>query len=250
MKHIVRWTVHPGVATSGLECLALSINCFRLIYGDQFEYYICTNSLFSKLESYAQGVTIIDQSKHAKDLPLPPKFTAWKYYPPRLNREVHELVLDNDVVLYARPPSIDQFLDGNYLLALQGNTRHFGQFDSVSLTDLKVNTGIMGYPPGYDLQARMAEFLRLYCNSKGWSSVTDDQGALAGLMTTYPSQLIPLSEVRITNPSVGFAPYGLGAYGMHFIGCNHGKDEHFCRFMKEEQAMLQTLNKKLTKIPI
>src|SRR5579884_3541652 len=89
---------------------------------------------------------------------------AWKLAPVRVFPESYEISLDNDVILWAIPQAMEQWLQSPDLRSclLAGDLRPaLGQF-AAACRNQPVNTGIRGLPPGFDLETRLQQVLARY----------------------------------------------------------------------------------------
>lgn len=103
-KPIIRWTIGGNVSQHGIDCLGNSINCWKDLYGDSFDYFLCYNNIDVNKLNF--GVNLINQHEHLNSLSIQPNSTAWKLYPPRISLQSHEIFIDNDLIIYKN--SIDR----------------------------------------------------------------------------------------------------------------------------------------------
>jgi len=227
LKPLVRWTISNS-SDEGFECLRASIVEWRKIYGDEFDMVICHNNLsdhqYGKINKF--GLSCVDQKNYTRSILYLPSETAWKLYPPRLRLNTHEIIIDNDVIIYGRLPDIDEFLESYDILICEAHRRFFGQFDSFIKADLKINTGIVGFPPSLDVRQEINSILKTYPN-KGWLTHCCEQGVIGMLLRNNPFKLISLEDVSICNPLCDFAPYKVGKCGIHFASLNAGYTEYW-----------------------
>jgi hypothetical protein len=92
--------------------------------------------------------------------------------------ETHEIVMDNDIVILKKFPQIDEWLNSDKVLILEEPIRFYGRYDCLFGPEPPfLNSGFMGFPPGYDFGAVIAE----QWNSHGKYmnlSQADEQGLL------------------------------------------------------------------------
>lgn len=224
MKPLVRWTI-GAVLEIGVQCLRRSVRLFRSTYGDQFDYAICYNNCdpvtFSDL-----GVELISQNQYVSMYPYAPTPCGWKFYPPRLRIESHEIFIDNDIVCYRKIPAIERFLAkrDHAMLSEAINIRAYGAFsDIVPASVLHRNNGLIGLPPDYDLYAALVATMLAYPN-RSWAEHLDEQGLTVFLLAQLPYELIPLEDVFIC-----LREYRIGRCGMHFGGLNRGVSKYYER---------------------
>lgn len=232
MKPTVRWTIGP-VNHHGFDSLELSIRNWKRIYKDEFNMVICHNGLNnSQFERVSRlNVEMIDQNKFKNSLPYLPKGPTWKLYPQRLNIKSHEIVIDNDLILFKRSPTIDKFLESDDLfICTSAYRRFYGQYRNIVPENMVINSGLFGMPPNYDLQNKIKEFIVKF-PSEGWVDHCDDEGVLAYLMSNCNFMHIPMHEIAVCNPSVDFAPYRIGNSGVHFVGLNQGFSNYYFNYI-------------------
>jgi hypothetical protein len=143
---------------------------------------------------------------------------AWKLYPPRLNLAVHEIVIDNDVILYEPLEEIETFLSCmDHNMICEGLNRNFGLYDYCHPSGVKYNTGLYGMHPSFDLET----IIRRYYDSdviKEWETQFDEQGFLSYCLTLDPFILIGMSQIGICTDV-----FRRGRCGVHLCGSNCGK---------------------------
>ena len=150
---------------------------------------------------------------------------AWKLYPPRLDLEVHEIVIDNDVVIYNKPTMMEQFLNRNDMIVVAEAFKrsYSGRLEPQIPLGFNINTGIMCFPPNFDLLKMLQECL----DSKGWENHFDEQTTVAYTLRENPNvHMIPLSEVSVCHEQ-----YQAGSCGIHFVGVNNGKTEYWNQYI-------------------
>lgn len=211
------------MSAQGIECLVHSIEQWVRLFGDVFDRIVCFNGELPD-ELLGLNVEFIDQSKHLDSLPCTPCDTFWKFFPPRIRRESHELILDNDVVIY-KSNLIERFLRSEELMVSQSHKHFYGRFHSVLEPGILVNTGFIGLPPGYDLQQKLSMVLKLY-PFLYLTDHCDDQGAFI-CACRKQLKLVPMEELYVCNPRTDFAAYRLGTCGTHFAGLNLGSSQYW-----------------------
>tara|TARA_Y100000034_G_C6902941_1_gene418082 strand:+ start:3173 stop:3901 length:729 start_codon:yes stop_codon:yes gene_type:complete len=222
-KPIIRWTIGGNVSESGLQAQVESVRLVRKLYGDQFNLFICHNGLSSRGKRTIRklNVTLVEQTEYADSLPPKPGKAGWVMYPPRLSLDTHEIFLDNDLILTDRLPQIDSFLKSdNKILVTQGCKRAYGPFGHMIPKRVKLNTGFMALPPGYDFAAKLRRTIKK-ARLRRWSGHHDSQGILVAALIKEKPEIIPISDIAIS-------PLGRlirGKCGIHFIKLN-GTDKH------------------------
>ena len=215
IKPLVRFTI-GNASNTGFECLERAIIQIQKLH--HVDVVVCHNCQKDKV-AHLEHVTLFDQSSHADD-ELPPMGVAWKLYPPRLDINRHEILIDNDIILEERVPELDQFLQSTkHCLMLEGESRTYGRFQKHVPAGLNINSGIYGFPPGFDF----GSYVQLYAG-KEWemnatgthasSKTFDEQGLVAFILANQKHIIIP--NTTITNCEKQW----IKGSGMHFIGLN------------------------------
>lgn len=213
IKPIIRFTIGPA-SKSGFECLERAISQIQKLYST--DIVICHNCEAEQVSHL--GCTLFDQRTVESE--TPPMGVAWKLYPPRLDLQRHEILIDNDIILEERVAEIDQFLQSDeHCLLLEGESRTYGRFQKHVPARLKVNSGIYGMPPGFDF----ATYVKSY-SGKEWeinatgthaqSKTFDEQGLVAFVLGHQKHFLIP--NTTVTNCEKRW----IKGKGMHFVGLN------------------------------
>lgn len=219
MKPIARWTI--GNSTKhGYECLELSIKSFLNFY--DCDIFVCYNCKKEKLPSSILKYNLIDQFNHLEDMP-DPKGVSWKFYPPRLSLDTHEIVIDNDIIFKKRIEEIDLFFNSDITLMLEDDTRTYGKFLNFIPKEFKINSGIYGMPPNFDLRKYINFYAggeweknALYENDK--SETFDEQGLVALALIDYNKYIIiPKTTVTACSLQLKFGS------AMHFMGLNRSE---------------------------
>ena len=96
-----------------------------------------------------------------------------------MRMESHEIVMDNDVILLTKFPQIDRFLaEKDHALVLEEPIRFYGRYDCLFGADPPyLNSGFMGFPPGYDFGSAIAENWERFGKYENLSQA-DEQGLL------------------------------------------------------------------------
>jgi hypothetical protein len=223
----IRWTI--GDATdAGWQALRLSIQGAWNIFGPQAAYAVCVNSCdvgkkrqsLGKLPNQITWVQVTEMNPRILrfcDESLS-EGTSWKFSPVRCFPDRHELALDNDCILWRCPGAIRTWLSrpSDVLLAADVVPAN-GAFEDLT-GPVALNSGIRGFPPGFDYEGRLLEVLR---NSQRiLRGELDEQGLqIATLTQSGRCHIVSLDEVTICSP---FPPHlsHLGSCGAHFVGLN------------------------------
>jgi hypothetical protein len=224
----IRWTV-GDVAPLGFDALRLSVWGAHRLFGPEARYAICVNSLSvdaarERTGSLPAGVEWVAAGS------LPPVLAealddamaegvAWKLAPPRLFTDRYELALDNDCILWGMPPQLRQWLGEKRprcVIAADVKPAH-GAFAHLTRDEPR-NTGIRGFPPGYDVVKALAAVLGEH--PVKLSSELDEQGLqVVALDRPREAIVVTTDEVTICSPFWPHQP-SLGRSGAHFVGLN------------------------------
>ncbi len=218
-KPLARWIIGP-VKPKGFDCLKEAIDSFSNLY-PQFDLLVCHNQLTDQqrgnLEKF--GVPLYEQS-YTNGF-CEPKGVAWKLYPVRLRLSAHELIMDNDLVIVKKVTQIDSFLNEDKVLIYEAGARSYGFFDRYVPKMYKINSGIYGMPPNFDMEGRIKGLfnqsgLKEWTNSCNQGRVTwDEQGIVAAALINYNKYIIIYLK-DITNCELDL----IKGNGYHFVGIN------------------------------
>ena len=179
MKPIIRWTIGP-VSEDGFKCLNFSVFQFRKLYKDYFRYVICHNGLSDGQKKLLPDVELVDQSMFISSLPVFPCGPAWKLYPPRLSIESHEIIIDNDVVIYKKPEAIAEFLkEKDMFVVTEAFKRSYsGIYQKDIPENFNINSGLVCLPPNFDYRKEL-----LKNEFKKWENHFDEQTLVAKVLS-------------------------------------------------------------------
>lgn len=222
---IFRWTIGPTNA-NGLDCLMESIKSFQKFYPDN-EYYLFFNQIERKVLSKFEklNLKILDQNNFINNYKLKPKEgyqVHWKLYPLRIDISQHEISIDNDLIIIKKVNEIDLFIQNqNYNLICQGLNHAYGKFNELIPNGLKINTGIFGFKPNFNIEEEMNSI-------KYWKNYFDEQGLISYVLSKDDYYIIPSTSILILESNFNFAAMQHPlCCGYHFVGLNRLK-EHFC----------------------
>lgn len=224
----IRWTI-GDVSPRGFAALQASLHGAWRLFGGAARYRVYVNTL-SVAEARARTGTVptaVEWQPAGGELPCwlrdaldarMAEGVAWKLLPLRAFPDDHELALDNDVVLWAVPRAIREWLAGRAKLVLAEDVKAcFGRFASLC-GSRPLNSGIRGLPPGFALEPALARAYR--ANPGTLTSELDEQGLqCAALLAAGKTAIVEVDEVTICSP---FPPHlsHLGRAGAHFVGIN------------------------------
>lgn len=214
---LCRWVVGP-THTRGLDILKLSVTQMRKLY-PELDLVVS----FNQIDPYwLKELRVELHQQTGCELRLEPilndtrQGVSWKLYPPRLRKSAHEIIMDNDVVLFERIPEIDKFLRSrDRALTLQAYHRNYGQFDGL-IDDFRINTGIYGLPPEYDFKKEVD----LLLEGRRWSNRGDEQGVVATCLQKLNPFVIPYNTVVPLDDKAEF----IRRHGAHFIHANTAEE--------------------------
>jgi hypothetical protein len=222
MKPLIRYTI-GDVSSNGISCLYESIQRIKKLY-PECDVCVCYNQIdFQVFDKW--GVELVDQRQFIESLPLPPNIgfnVHWKLYPPRLRPESHEIFIDNDILLHRRVDAIDGFLSSSKdCLVYQGLHGLYGFFRHFVPGHLRINSGIFGLPPLFDLSLHIRNAIQ-NTHFKRWSGKFDEQGLIAYTLTQNPYRIISLAQVPILESNWDYKDHlnNKENCGFHFVGLN------------------------------
>lgn len=244
MKPLFRWTV-GSCLPQGLEILIESVQkTTRSLGVDFWDWAICYNGLNpGEVEVLTKGikdlpVVLVSQNwatcpvnDHCQSPRRPDGSfeyngnrcggTMWKVCPPRMRMETHEIVMDNDIVLLKKFPQIDEWLSqSDKTLVLEEPIRFYGRYDCLFGPDGPfLNSGFMGFPPGYDFGKCIAENWGRYGRYTNLSQA-DEQGILTFTLNEQPNIRIHHTQmIEILHRDFKTQITGR-EYGLHFTQAN------------------------------
>jgi hypothetical protein len=233
MKPLVRWTIGQ-VHALGFRTLKEAVNSFTNIYTDTFDYVIAHNSLDeSQVNEIASLGVPLHNVSYNNEIKYPPSDSKWKLYPPRMRMDTHEIILDNDILWFKKLPEIDEFLADSKFLVCDGRKRNLGKFDQYVPKGMRLNSGIVGYPPGFDLQQAISDVLSRE-SGNFWRHWNDDQGVLATIILNT-NNYIQISQASV---SISYPEYNPSQFATHFCGINKGHDKAYNQYTNYGCLML------------
>lgn len=223
----VRWTIGDA-SEGGWQALRLSILGAWGTFGPQAAYAVCVNGCDAEKMRCSLG-KLPDEVAWIQVTEMNPRFlpfcdaslsegTSWKFSPVRCFPDRYELALDNDCILWSCPTAVRAWLarPSDVLLAADVIPAN-GVFDDLT-GPVALNSGIRGFPPGFDYESRLMKILRN--SGRILQHELDEQGLqIVTLTGSGHCHVVSLDEVTICSP---FPPHlsHLGKCGSHFVGLN------------------------------
>lgn len=228
MKPVIRWTIGL-VSDFGFSSLKKSIESFRSIYKNEFDYFLCYNSLDKRHFDMISDLEVqMVEQKPCADM-FDPLGVAWKLYPPRLRLCSHELFIDNDLIILRRIKEIDDFLSsGNLFLYSESRLdRPYGEYESEVASELKMNSGFFGIPPEFDFEKEIKKKMAESLHDK-WVQNFDEQGLVASIFSSQKRlKKISLNDIFICGPGLKKSEFLFGRNGYHFVKLNSGFSKYW-----------------------
>jgi len=225
MKPLVRWTIGP-VLPRGFKSLELSVESVKTFY-PECDLLICYNQLKDhQLERVKSlGIKMFDQEQPILPSPKDGYRFEWKICPPRLRLESHEIIIDNDIILFQNVPEIDRFLNDDNVLFSQGLWELYGRYQDKIPAGMRVNAGLFGMPPNFDFAERASEFTD---DILGGIEEFDEQGLVTATLLQSPNYyMISQTSITILEDWMSIRPILSNPLccGAHFVGINY-KEKH------------------------
>lgn len=207
-RPIVRWTLGAANRKSSYRILDKSISAMINLYSDRFDYYVLYNDdvkdyeidflknkhkkvsflkqdwKFCPIKLEVPNVYVTDLTHHNANQKINGSF--WKICPPRLDKNVHEIILDNDLIFLKKPKAIEDFLsrsDKNFII--KDSNRYLGPYADLFVKEKQgFNSGIIGLRPNYDFEK---DIIKYSCYLDNKNDYGNEQGLLTyTLYTTDP----------------------------------------------------------------
>lgn len=226
-KPLVRWVVGE-CDKLGYDLLYESIINFKKIYKNIFLYCICYNSIehHNKLKKSFELVDfVLNQRKFKNNLILDPTLINgphWKLYPPRIFKHQHEIILDNDIIIYKKIKQIEEFLaTKNTFITTKAIKRSYNKkYESQIVEGFDINTGLVGLPPNFDYEKEIKNILKNI--DEKWHNHVDEQTLVAFVLQQQKTIVIPYD---VLTACCGITQFEMGKSGTHFVGANKGYDK-------------------------
>jgi hypothetical protein len=261
-KPIVRWTFGGCLRPEGYEALRVSIQNFDRIYSDRFAKYIMYNNCDANhVLDIASEFSIVAIEQKWSWCPIQHEYKSvvpdqsgkyfggsmWKWCPPRLNIHLHELVIDNDLILLQPMDEIERFLQSTSPLIVADPLKFQGRYKHL-LPNSQFNAGLMGLPPDYDIAKAMIGIWRE--NGKfNFLTQADEQGLVSAAIQVCNPIVISESDLVEVHPNgrpdevvwddaeevnhMTLQPViDFDSKGYHFVSLNRNHHPHWERFQR------------------
>lgn len=192
-KPLFRWTV--GMSRHENTIFLESVRTMRLLYGDEVDGVAVFNTSFSKksfsmIKKYLQRFNVDCIWAEEESLPFKPAMSGWKFYPPRLRLQSHEIFIDTDLVLLSRGRYIDKFLKSEVCMGNCAFGTSYGVYEQsvkwmMGRNYQGINAGLFGFPPEYNVEPIIKKHFQ------GWNNWFDEQGLTVMLVVGVKHMLIP-----------------------------------------------------------
>lgn len=213
------WRITIGnCLQQGIDILCESVQKLYALLGEEWDYLICYNGLnrdeVARISHSVRNTPTKFFAQNWATCPIgdycqSPKRadgsfewngtrcggTIWKVCPPRIRLDSHEIIMDNDIVILKKFPQIEEFLNENKSLVLEEPIRFYGRYDYLfSSHGPFLNSGLMGFPPGYDFGAKIHENWIKYGQYQKLTQA-DEQGLLTFTLNQSPNIRIQANQM-------------------------------------------------------
>lgn len=221
-KPIFRWTI-GNINKNSLVILKHSIRTALKYFGDTFDWIICCNSLQANelqlVVNLIQGkpIRIKEQKWEELCISLPfqeknndPKFpdfektgSIWKLCPPRIDLNVHEITMDNDIVFIKYVSEIESFLKSQKTLIAEDCVPYYGRCEDLMANYTRFfNSGLYGLPPNFDFGQKLIETWDLFKEYIPDHRLTygEEQAMICHTLNQIDNIVIPCEKLCILPP--------------------------------------------------
>jgi len=216
MKPIFRWTI-GDTRPEGIDVFKDAVwQTQRALGVNTFDWVVCSNAKQNKAtikqiahrfnlkfhepswdefpQILAKFVPSIYDINADAGSPSGRQGSFWKFCPPRLNKNVHEIIADNDLIICKPIAEIEQFLSDNKTLLLEEDVHCHGKYYHHFNDKEKYNSGLLGMPPNLDFEAKIID--TWLCHGKYQKLLSrDEQGLLTLALKQCPHIVIPNTTI-------------------------------------------------------
>lgn len=223
LKPLLSWII-GNCAMSGFEVLRMSVMQAQKLY-PEFDFLIRHNNLTPEQLKFIEALNVPLFDQASRTYCIEPEKCFWLLFPGRTRLAAHEIKMDNDIIFLKRHPIIDTFLQSrDMFFASSGfSTTHcYGYYrDCVPPLGHSLNSGLYGFPPGFQAGRAMATFFRKFGLPP--YKHANPQGVVAYLIKTQKNWTL------ISNKDIGIVRnrFRKAKYGYHFVGINGGETGAF-----------------------
>lgn len=225
-KPLIRWTIGGNISNKSILCLKLSIKYIKNIYKNNVDYLICYNNLtennIKKLPKNIDKISV-DNYNNLYKIVMPKNTTGWKLCPPRIRLDSHEVILDNDVIIYK--DLFKQFFISNKIYITEGLGAKSPNLKKFINKNFNINSGVICLPPGFDFLNEVKNIINTY--KINFTNHFDEQSIIAMVVFNKDYKIISKEDVCICDKFLK-----IGNYGMHFVRLNNGNNKPFNKFVK------------------
>jgi hypothetical protein len=227
MSVLVKWFICGSDHAEGFKALKASIKTAHKIFGHSVDYVICCNNTSGSQERYLRPLGVPLYHQNSSEINLTQNCpsvsgTMWKLCPARLNLAGHEISIDNDLVLLKLHDKLKHFLESRDVSVMAESSDFsdvHGRFNPS--TECSLNSGLVGFPPGLDVDELLPNYLR--CIQGDWGH-HDEQGLTASVLLENSNvSVVSRDSILLLHRHDRFS--GL-ADGLHFIGVNREGKNH------------------------
>ncbi len=158
---VIRWTFgetkERPTSLQAFDLLETSIRFANLLFPEAEKILVISHIIypnsFEKIKEIARN-TGTDLLEVPNTWDNNEKNSFLKYIPARINPDKYELFLDADVILWKIPETLKQWIKQSdaFLVNSDRNGNYYGVYQNVFPSDLKLNAGILGFPPGFQIE--------------------------------------------------------------------------------------------------
>lgn len=231
----IRWNI-GDVHNDGISCLNLATRSSRKL-SNRFNRVAVANTI-----NFKSDIPVINSEWLEKFNIIPNRTKMlWKWCSPRLNIHSHEIIFDNDVVMFNHHEAIEAAISSDAPTIGRGWRHLYGSVSSYVSAEYPICAGIVILPPGYDIAERLLDnWLKL--GKPPLSDPLDEQGLVAYTLlqdgaSVLDEGVIPnlVYNQRTMKEITNYTITG-NECGYHFIGANRGTNLFLGDFLRNEDV--------------
>lgn len=256
-KPLFRWIV-GNVSNLGMQIFLEALRKTPQALGvDSFDWLVCYNNLtddqFRQLSLAISGtsVKLLRQNYSETVIPFPEdgRHSFWKLCPPRCRINSHEIVVDNDLVIFKKIKEIGDFLNSDKILWLDEPIKYLGAYRGFFEDAETFNSGLIGFPPFYDFGAELGKFWIKWGNDRCFK-YGDEQG-LIGAILRKQKKIVILRDIVVELHSKTMNKKVFGTFGKDYHDKTSPEGKSNWAFYEEVELGKNTvrwLDKKLSNV--